>query len=477
MTGASPRGRSQGERRWFSARLGGGEPLHRGANPARVLAATFAALIAAGTVLLALPAASATGQSAGLLTALFTATSAVCVTGLVVVDTGTAFSPFGQGVILILIQAGGLGTVILYTLVMLLLGRRISLRDRLLVKEALGRPTPAGVVRLVREVVLVTLVLEGIGALVLFLRWAGDHSTAQAAWLAVFHAVSAFNNAGFDLFGTSLRGFATDPWVTATVMALVLLGGIGFTVLDELIQPLRERWQRTLGDSVAPLRLTLHSRLAVKTSLFLLLLAWGGYLLLEWANPATLGALGPAQRPLAALFTAVTPRTAGFEVVPTGGMGQATLLLTMALMFIGASPGGTGGGIKTTTFAALVLAWRAAAQGRADAVVAGRRLPGDLLQRAWVIGTLSVLWVLLVTGVLLVTEGRTLGPVLFEVMSAFGTVGLSTGLTPLLSPVGQVAIILVMFSGRIGPLTLALALAEREFRGDILYPEERVMIG
>ncbi|BDG60834.1 TrkH family potassium uptake protein [Caldinitratiruptor microaerophilus] len=436
-------------------------------SPARVLVTGFALLILVGTVLLSLPVSSATGQSVGVVNALFTATSAVCVTGLVVLDTAGDFSLFGQIVILSLIQIGGLGITVLSVAVALILGRRVSLRERVVLQEAFGQWAPAGMVRLVQEVLKVTVVIEGTGALILFLRFLGDYPPLRAAWLAVFHAISAFANAGFDLFHVSLKPFATDPVVVLTVAALLMVGGIGFTVIQDLRRT-RLHWHR----------LSLHSRMALATTACLVAGGFAAVLALEWSNPKTLGALPPLARPLAAFFTAVTPRTAGFEVIPTGELRPVTLLLVIALMYIGASPGGTGGGIKTTTFATVVLTIRAAVRGWEDVHVWGRRLPNDLLRKAWVIAAIAAGWVLLVTATLLVTEGRDLTPILFETTSAFGTVGLSTGITPDLTTAGKLLIALMMYTGRVGPLTLAVALAERRAPApDVQFPDERVMIG
>lgn len=436
-------------------------------SPSQVLVVGFALLCLVGALLLTLPVSAASGRSVGFVNALFTATSAVCVTGLVVLDTGTDYSPFGQAVILVLIQAGGLGITILSTSIALVVGKRISLRERLALQEALGQHAPSGVVRLARDVILVTALVEGAGTLILFLRLVQDHPPGRALWLALFHTVSAFNNAGFDLFSSSLRGFATDPWMVVTVGLLIFTGGIGFTVIEDLWRH-RGRW----------CKLSLHSRMVLSVSGGLIAAGTLLFLLLEWHNPRTFGALPPAARVLAAWFTAVTPRTAGFEVITTGALTQAALLLTVVLMYIGASPGSTGGGIKTSTFAVVGLAVKAAIRGEPDITLRGRRIPEEVVHKAWVIVAISIGWLMLVTTVLLVTEGRDLMPVLFETVSAFGTVGLSTGLTPELSTPGKLIITLMMYTGRVGPLTLGVALAERrQPRAAIQYPDERVMIG
>lgn len=439
---------------------------HTTFSPAQVMVLGFAGLILLGAILLALPVASATGVSVGFVNALFTATSAVCVTGLAILDTATGWSLFGQTVIMLLIQGGGLGITIVSTFLALVMGKRISLRERIVLQEALGQSGPSGVVRLARDVLVVTLLVEGAGTLFLFLRFLGDHAPLQAFWLGLFHAVSAFNNAGFDLFSTSLRGFATDPLVVLPVGLMIFVGGVGFTVIQDCWR--NRRWSR----------LTLHSRMVLSVSLALIALGTVLFLALEWANPQTFGALPPWARVMSAWFTALTPRTAGFDVVTTGALTQASLLLTIVLMYIGASSGSTGGGIKTTTFAVIALALKAAIRGEEDVEVRGRRIPAEVINKAWVIVAISIGWLFLVTATLLVTEGKDLMPTLFETVSAFGTVGLSTGLTPELSTAGKLIITLMMYTGRVGPLTLAVALAERRKpRAAIQYPDERVMIG
>lgn len=461
------------ERSWepgpSGAGPGGRTPLHaRTFSPAQVFALGFLGLIALGTMLLALPFATHNGQGLPLIDALFTATSAVCVTGLVVVDTAQTFSPFGQAVIAGLIQIGGFGVMILSTAVALLVGKRITLRERLMLQEAMGQYAPAGVVRLARQILQLTLVVEGAGALLLWFAWLPSYPPGQALWLAVFHSISAFNNAGFDLFSTSLRGFAGRPDVLGVIAVLVILGGLGFTVIQEAIQGRRNlRWER----------LSLHARVALLTTAGLLTVGTVVYLALEWSNPNTLAALSPWQRLPAALFQATTPRTAGFEAVPTSALTQASQLFTIILMIIGASPGGTGGGIKTTTFAAVALATWSVIRGRDEVVVAGRRVHRDVLRKAWATAAVALQVLMLVTLVLLVTENRPLMAVIFETTSAFATVGLSTGLTPELTVVGKALIALTMYVGRVGPLTILMAVASSQPAGRVQYPDERVMIG
>lgn len=432
-------------------------------NPAQIIIVGFAAVILSGAVLLSLPAASETGRATPFLTALFTATSAVCVTGLVVVDTAEHFSTFGELVILALIQVGGFGYMTSWALLALLLGWRIGLRERIVLSQAYNFYALGGVVRFTRRLILFALGFEAAGAVVLTARWAVEMPLGQAAYHGIFHSVSAFNNAGFDLMGgfRSLTGFVMDPVVSLTVAILVISGGIGFTVLLDL-------WHR---------RLTLHSKTVLLATAVLIL--GGGAVIfgLEFNNPNSLGALPVSSRVLAAAFHAVTPRTAGFSTVQTGAFTEPTLMLLIALMFIGASPGGTGGGIKTTTFVTpLALIW-SAIRGTSDPVLFRRRIPVLVVFKAVTLALIAVAFVVMMSVLLTLSEGIGFFPGLFETVSAFGTVGLSTGITPSLSPIGQVLVIITIFSGRIGLLTLAFGLTRRQKPPLVRYPEERLYVG
>ena len=306
-------------------------------SPPQVLALGYAGCILVGTGLLMLPYSTAVGESPPLIDALFTATSAVCVTGLIVVDTPHFWSPFGHGVILALIQVGGLGYMTVSTFIALLLRRRVSLRERLVLQKAVGMLTLEGVVRFLKRVVLITLLVEGVATVILTLRFAVEHSIGQAFFLGLFHAISAFNNAGFSLFSDNLAGYVADPVVNLTVVVSVILGGIGYLVINELLERRRERVRE---------RLSVHTRLVLGTTAALLV---GGvllFLLLEWNNPKTLASLGIPERLLAASFQAVTARTAGFNTVGISVLRETTLFMLIVLMFIGASPGGTGGGSR-----------------------------------------------------------------------------------------------------------------------------------
>ena len=440
-------------------------------RPSQVLIIGFAAVILAGTLILTLPAASSSGRGLRFLDALFTATSAVCVTGLVVVDTGTYFSGFGQAVIAFLIQVGALGFMTMSTLFALLIGKRISLRERLVMQEALNQFSPAGLVRLTRNILLTTLVLEGTGAAILALRFARDFALGRSIYLGVFHAVSAFCNAGFDVMGpvtgeySSFTAYVSDPVVTLTIGALFVIGGIGFPVIQELFRYRRER------------RLSIHARLALRVTVGLILAGTAAVLLFEWSNPSTLRPLSLGGRFLAAAFQAITPRTAGFNTVEIGAMRTGTLFLLAMLMFIGASPSSTGGGIKTTTFGVLLATISSTTRGYDEVCLFSRRLPKDLVFKTLAIIMLAAVMVIAVTLILTFTEQALFVQILFEVVSAFGTVGLSTGITPSLTDLGRILIIVTMFVGRLGPLTVAVALGQRVRPGRVEYITDRVMIG
>ncbi|MDQ7820113.1 MAG: TrkH family potassium uptake protein [Armatimonadota bacterium] len=433
-------------------------------TPAQSIIAGFAAVIVAGAVALSLPAASADGTRTPFLTALFTATSATCVTGLVVVDTADHYSTFGEVVILTLIQLGGLGYMTVATLLAMAVGRRIGLRERLVLQEAYNLYTIGGVVRLTRMVVLTTLAIEAAGAVVLALRWVPRFGWGRGLYYSVFHSISAFNNAGFDLMGgfRSLTAFAADVPVNLTLAALIVAGGLGFTVLADLPRPRRY---------------TLHARVVLTTTAVLIAAGTALILALESANPATLGGLSWGRKVLAAFFQSVTPRTAGFNTVDIGRMREPTLILLVVLMFIGASPGGTGGGIKTTTFVAPLAVILSMLRGRPDPELFRRRLPPVVVYKAVTIALLGIAFVLTMGTLLALTEGVAFVPALFEIASAFGTVGLSTGLTPHLSPVGRILVMATVFTGRVGLLTVAFALTRRQRPADFRYPEERVYIG
>ena len=435
-------------------------------TPAQVLLLGYAVVILTGSILLTLPIATTNGQGMSFLNSLFTATSATAVTGLIVENTATFFTMFGQIVILVLIQIGGLGIMTMSTLFAFLIGKKLTLRHRLVIQEDLDQFQLSGIVRLVRYVLGVTFTIEGLGAFFLFLRLVKDMPVGKAVYFSIFHAVSAFNNAGFDIFGNSLENFTSDAPINLIICALIILGGIGFAVIAELYDGKKFK------------NFSLQTKLVLSVTLLLLILGAVFTFALEFSNPETLGNLSWRGKGLAAFFLSVTPRTAGFNTVPTGALRTSTLFFIIVLMFIGASPGSTGGGVKTTTFGALIAVLYTTATGKEDVELYKRRISKDVIYSAVAIIAISLMLVVGVTIILSVTEEAAFIDLFFEAVSAFGTVGLSTGVTGELSAIGRVLIIFTMFAGRVGPLTIAVAIGERRKRkANIRYPKEKILVG
>ncbi len=432
----------------------------------QILVLGFAGLILGGVALLMTPYASKSGDSLRFIDALFTATSAVCVTGLVVVDTGTYFSVFGQSVILLLIQIGGLGVMTVATLVAVLSGKKINLKERLLIQEATNQLDLAGVVRLTIYIIRATLLVELVGGTILALRWFRDFGL-QGIYFGYWHAVSAFCNAGFDLFGEyrSITGYVGDLTVNGVIASLIVVGGIGFPVVADLWNCRQSR------------RFSLHTKVVLTTTVLLIVLGAGFIFVAEYGNAKTLGDLPTADKVMASLFQSVTARTAGYNTVDIGLLREGTLLAIIFLMFVGASPSSMGGGIKTSTAAILFISLAGSVTGKRDPLAFGRQIPQQTVYKAFTIVTISVMLISLVTLTLSFTETAPIFSLLFEVTSAFGTVGLSTGITPKLSDAGKVLITLTMFAGRVGTLTLLMALALRPRKERLKYPEGKIVIG
>ncbi|BFH60918.1 TrkH family potassium uptake protein [Paenibacillus azoreducens] len=435
--------------------------------PPQILVLGFAAIILIGAILLTLPIANTTGKPLRFIDALFTATSATCVTGLVVKDTGTFFNPFGQVVIMLLIQVGGLGFMTMATLFSLALKRKISLRDRLILQEAMNQNTMEGIVRLIRKVLLFSLIIEGCGAALFAISWSFDMPVGRAIYFGIFHGVSMFNNAGFDLFGhfNSLTGYVYDPLVNIVVMFLIVSGGIGFIVMSDLVDYRKNR------------KLSLHSKIVLSMTGSLILVGAVVIFIFEFTNSKTLGSLNWGGKILASFFQSVTPRTAGANTLDLASMRQASQFFMVILMFIGASPGSTGGGIKTTTFTILVGAVIAMIRGRDDIVFFRYRLAQERIFKALTITFLALFLVVGVSMVLSTTEDSNFLTILYETTSAFGTVGLTLGLTQHLSLIGKILICLTMFAGRLGPLTLAYALGPKKGKELYRHPEGKIIIG
>jgi trk system potassium uptake protein len=437
-------------------------------HPAQSVAAAFAVGILVGTALLLLPAARSGPGGAPLHVATFTATSAVCVTGLTVVDTATYWSTFGQVVILLLIQAGGLGFMVLASLLALALSRRLGLRQRLLAQAEINVVELGQTRRVMLAVAGFSLLFETLAAVVLTGRlWLGyGEPLGRAAWLGVFHSVSAFNNAGFGLYSDNLVRFVDDGWVSLTVTLAVIAGGLGFPVLVELVRaPAR------------PGRWSLHTKLTLTMTWALLAAGTLAILGFEWSNPATLGPLDLPGKLLAGFFQGANPRTAGFNSVDYAAMGEASWLVTDILMFIGAGSAGTSGGIRVTTFAVLALMVAAEARGLSTVNAFRRRIPQGAQRQALTVTLIGLGAVVVATLTITAQSGLPLSRTLFEAFSAFGTVGLTTGITSQLPLSSQNILILLMFLGRTGPITLATALALRDREPRYRFPEERPIIG
>lgn len=438
------------------------------ARPEQVIAVSFAGAITAGTLILWLPISNARGQWTPFVDALFTATSAVCVTGLTTVDTATYWSPFGQFMIALLIQVGGIGIMTLATLIAVVLFRRIGLATRSTVQREVKSLSASDLKRIILRIVMFSLTSEAILSITLGARFVlgYDYPWGQAATHGAFHAVSAFNNAGFALYTDNLIGFAQDPWILLPIAAAVIVGGLGFPVIFELSR----QWRR-------PRMWSALTRITLVMTLGLLLLGWVGFLASERGNAGTWGAFSGDQQALQSFFTGVMPRTAGFNIVDIAQMRQESLAFTDVLMFIGGGSAGTAGGVKVTTIGILVFVIIAELRSRPDVEVGNRRVSTEVQRQAIVVVSLSLLLVAFGTIVLLALTDWGFEQVLFESVSAFGTVGLSTGITGSLPDVAKLALVLLMFAGRIGPLTFAAALASRSTTRLSRRPEERISLG
>lgn len=434
-------------------------------DPPRVLALGFGSLILIGSILLNLPVATQNGESIGFINALFTSASAVCVTGLVVVNTGEFWSLFGQVVIILLIQMGGLGFMTMATIGALIIGKKITLKERLVIKEQLNQETMSGLVKLTKYVILSTFAIEAIGAILLSTRFIPIYGLIKGIWFSIFHSISAFCNAGFDITGNSIVPFVGDFIINMTISGLIILGGLGFSVYIDISRNKHFR------------KLHLHSKLVLTITGILIGVGMIVILLTEFSNPNTLGSLNIGEKLISSYFQSVVPRTAGFNSVNIGALYDTTVFFIIILMFIGGSPGSTAGGIKTTTFGTLILTTIGVIKGNKDVVAYRKRIAEEVINRSLAIATVGMGLIIIVSFILTVTERATFLDVLFETTSAFATVGLTRGITPDLTDFGKIIITLTMYAGRVGPLTMAFAFAKRSKKSNFRYSEGNILVG
>lgn len=443
----------------------------------QIILLSFLAVILVGSLLLSLPFATQNGESVPYVDALFTATTATCVTGLVTLPTATTWSLFGQIVILILVQAGGLGIITVMAGVMLALHRRMGLSDRLLLRDAFNLNTLSGLSDFLKRVLMGTLAVELTGALLYMTVFIPEFG-ARGIWISVFNAVSAFCNAGMDIIGeNSLCDYATNPIINGVTSALIILGGLGYIVWWDLLRVIRLAWERRSLRSLS--HLTLHSKLALSATAVLLLGGAGIFLLCEYRNPATIGNMGFFDQLQVSFFQSVTTRTAGFATVSQTDLTTASTAVSLILMFIGGSPVGTAGGIKTVTVLILAAYALSTVQGRDEVAVFNRRIPDDALRRSVAVAGTSFLIAVLATVILaILTPGRDLADILYETVSATATVGLSRDLTPTLTAAGKLTVAVTMYLGRVGPISLAIAFGtRRKTVNAVKNPTEQVSVG
>ena len=438
------------------------------ATPFRILALGFAIVIFIGAILLHLPIATQSGDKTPLIDCFFVSTSATCVTGLITVDTGTHWNYFGKTVIMLLIEIGGLGFMSFSTLVALILGKKITLKERLVMQEAYNFFSTQGIVKMVKYILIFTFSVQLGGALIFSTQFIPDFGIAKGIYYSIFHSISAFCNAGFDLIGnySSVTGYYNNSVIILTISFLIIIGGLGFYV-----------WQEIYNFKGFK-KLSLHSKICITTTGILIVVGAILMFLFEFNNPGTMKNMGFKGKMLSSFFASVSPRTAGFNSISTADMTTAGKFLTIILMFIGGSPGSTGGGIKTTTFGLMFMTILCVVKGKGDTEIFQRRIPKDNIYKALAIVVIGFLIVTIVTMLLSITDSaNSFESLLYEATSAFATVGLTLGITTKLSTAGKIILALTMYAGRVGPLTLALALSNKKSSKKIKYPEGKVLVG
>lgn len=427
----------------------------------------FMGAIFLGTLLLMLPSSSANEKSLTFLTAFFTITSAVCVTGLSVIDVGKELTFSGQIILLIFIQLGGLGIMTFSSFVLLLIGKKITYEERELLKEERNLENNGGILGFLKKIILTVIIIEGLGSIFLTLKFKETMSLTKAIYYGIFHSISAFCNAGFSLFNNSLENYSGSFIVIMTTAYLIIIGGIGFTVIDSILLIVRKKRKR----------FDLTSKVAILISFILAIIGTLLFLFLEYKNPGTIGNMNFLQKLLSSFFQSITTRTAGFNSVSFANLKRGTIFLFCILMFIGASPGSTGGGIKTTTVGVIIFYIITVIKKKENVVIFNRRIGWELLNRATVILVLALCYVGIITFIILSIENFTLEETIFEVFSAFGTTGLSLGITRDLGNISRVLIICTMFLGRLGPMTFALAFGGTNKIEKIQFPKENILVG
>ena len=445
-----------------------------------IIPLSFLAVILLGSLLLMLPSASAAGERTGYLTALFTATTSVCVTGLVVTDTFSHWSTFGHVVILLLIQAGGLGIITTVSMMMVVMRQKFSLGDRVLLQDALNLSSREGILSFLKKVVLGTLLVEGLGAFFYSFSFVPRYGLSRGIWFSVFHAVSAFCNAGLDIIGSSsLAGYSSDPFVLTVTMILIVMGGLGYVVWFDILTGAREKKRRGYTFRQAFARLSEHTRLVLVLTAFLIISGALFFLAAEWHNPQTMGSMSVPGKVLNSLFESVTLRTAGFSAFPQEGMREVSSLAAYAFMFIGGSPVGTAGGVKTVTVFLVLKGTLSYIRGSRDNTVFKRSVTLELMRKATAVVTVSFIAVCFFTVMLLAVQSSiSMEDGLFEVVSALATVGLSRGLTASLNTAAKIIIIICMYLGRIGPISMAIFFTGLKYSGrGIRYADGNFFVG
>lgn len=436
-------------------------------SPARKLIIGFATAIVLGTVLLKMPFSLKESIDIGIIDSLFTIVSAVCVTGLSVVNVAETFSPVGAGIILFFIQIGGLGVMTFSTMLFLIVGKKISFQTRELLKEERNSENNGGVSRFIRILLLTVFLIESIGALILIYEFKKILPIKDAIFYGIFHSISAFCNAGFSLFVDNLESFKHNPLVNFTIGYLIILGGLGFAVINSFIMVVRKGINR----------FNLTSKLGLTVSITLTFVGMVLFFLVEYNNSRTIGELNLYDKIIASFFQSVSLRTAGFNTVPLGNIKSATVLISCLFMFIGASPGSTGGGIKTTTFGVIIFYVFGILRKKESVEIFNRRVDWEIMNKALAILVISLMYIIIITTIILAVDDLEFHKVIYEVISAFSTAGLSMGITSDLGLVSRLIIIITMFIGRLGPLTIAIAFSNTKRKSFFKYPKEDILIG